>query len=75
MRTFIEEVKVYKFNELSDEAKQKAIENLHDLNTSYDWDQFITDDFKEKMNAIGFVVSNTYFSGFWSQGDGACFEG
>ena len=27
------------------------------------------------MEAIGIEVDKMYFSGFWSQGDGACFEG
>lgn len=42
MRTI--ETTVYNFNELSDEAKQKAIEKLYDLNVSYDWWEFIYDD-------------------------------
>lgn len=28
---------VYKFNELSEESQQKAIENLYDINVDYDW--------------------------------------
>lgn len=36
--------------------------------TSFDW-------FKEIGAAIGFDISDIYFSGFWSQGDGACFIG
>ena len=31
------ETKVYKFNELSDEVKEKAIEKLYDLNIGVDW--------------------------------------
>jgi hypothetical protein len=31
------ETKVYKFDELSDEAKEKAIENLCDINMDTDW--------------------------------------
>jgi len=30
-------INTYKFSELSDEAKQAAIENLYDINVSYDW--------------------------------------
>ena len=29
--------KVYKFDELSEEAQAKAIENNYDINVSYDW--------------------------------------
>jgi len=32
-------------------------------------------DFREDMKAVGINVIRMYFSGFWSQGDGACFEG
>lgn len=31
------EIKLYSFDELSDEAKQKAIEKLSDINVDYDW--------------------------------------
>jgi hypothetical protein len=31
------ETKVYKFDELSDEAKEKAIEKLSDINVDYEW--------------------------------------
>ena len=37
MRIDTVETKIYKFNELSDEAKEKAIESLFDINVNYDW--------------------------------------
>lgn len=37
MRTFITETTVYNFEELSDDAQRKALENLWDLNVDYDW--------------------------------------
>lgn len=33
----IKETKVYKFDELSEKGKEKALENLYDLNVYYDW--------------------------------------
>lgn len=33
----IQETKLYKFNELSDEAKQKALEGLYDINVDLEW--------------------------------------
>jgi hypothetical protein len=36
--------KVYKFKELDEETKQKAIENLYDINVDYEWWQFIYED-------------------------------
>lgn len=35
MRTH--KIKLYKFNELSEEAKQKALEELYDINVNHDW--------------------------------------
>lgn len=64
---------VYSFDELSEDAKQKAIENLYDINVDYDWWSY--DDSKEIASLMGIDIENIYFSGFSSQGDGACFEG
>jgi myo-inositol catabolism protein IolC len=36
----IKEVKVYKFNELDEKAKEKAIERYSDINVDYDWWEF-----------------------------------
>lgn len=66
---------VYKFEELTDEAKQNALEELHDINTDYDWWNFVYEDTKEAGKLIGIDIDTIYFSGFSSQGDGACFEG
>ena len=38
------EVTIYKFNELSEEAKQKALNTLYDINVDYDWWCFTFDD-------------------------------
>jgi hypothetical protein len=38
------EIKLYKFAELSEEAKQKAIEKHYDINVSYDWWDFTYED-------------------------------
>jgi hypothetical protein len=40
-----------------------------------DWYEYTYDTFKQEMEAVGIQVNKMYFSGFWSQGDGACFEG
>lgn len=38
------ETKVYTFNELSDEAKQHAIESLYDLNVDHEWWENVYED-------------------------------
>jgi hypothetical protein len=68
-------VNTYSFDELSEEAKKHAIEKLCDINTDYEWYDCTIDDFKDRAREKGFDVDKTYFSGFWSQGDGAMFEG
>ena len=75
MRIEIEEVKVYSIQDVKSnlELLEKVLEKHRDINISFDWWDFIYEDFKEKNNEY-FDISNIYFSGFWSQGDGAMFE-
>ena len=55
-------------DELIDKHRHWNVEHI-------DWWDCTYSDFKERMTAIGIEVDRMYFSGFWSQGDGACFEG
>ena len=73
MRTI--KTKVYKFSELSDEAKEKAVEKWNEDGPFEDWWEFVEEDTKNIGALMGITVDKLYFSGFWSQGDGACFEG
>jgi hypothetical protein len=67
--------KVYKFEELSEEAQSVAIDNFRNINTSDDfWFDAILEGFKDRLEEEGFFNSNIQFSGFWSQGDGLCFD-
>jgi hypothetical protein len=54
---------------------EEVIEKYRDINVEHEWWEFVYEDFTERMNQVGIHVSNMMFSGFWSQGDGACFEG
>jgi hypothetical protein len=67
--------KVYKFDELSEEAQEIAIEQFSDINVDYDWYEFVYDDFSEICKTIGISVDlkRTYFSGFYHQGSGSSF--
>ena len=68
------EVEVFKYDELSDSAKQKAREWYLE-GMDYDWwdstYEMAIEDGKEK----GFYIDKIYFSGFSSQGDGASWTG
>ena len=67
--------KVYKFEELSEEAKSVAIDNFRNINTTDDfWFDAILEGFKEQLEEIGFSGATIGFSGFWSQGDGLSFD-
>ncbi len=68
-----ETIEIYKFKELSEEAQEKVIEKFHDINTHYDWWEHVYEMYKE--DETGFDIDKIYFRGFWSQGDGAMFEG
>lgn len=89
MRTI--ETKLYQFDELSEDAKEKAREWFRGLlfSDSNDWEHVYADadecaailgiDIarRNSRNMGGGINSSPeiMFSGFWSQGDGACFEG
>jgi hypothetical protein len=65
-----------KFDELNDEQKAKAIELNHDTNTDgLAWWDGVESDFREVARLMGIRIDKMYFSGFWNQGDGACFTG
>lgn len=57
-------------------VSEKTIEKYRYINVDHhDWWDCEYEDFKQQMSEGGIAVDNMYFSGFWSQGDGACFEG
>ena len=87
----IREVTVYQFDELGDEAKARAREWYREASAddSY-WSEYVIEDAATALAHCGFDVRQRpvklmgggmrqepaiYWSGFWSQGDGACFEG
>jgi len=69
------ELKLYNFQELSLEVQNEIIEKNRDILTeNRDWYDFTVTDFEEILENIGFYNIKCYFSGFYSQGDGASFE-
>lgn len=65
--------KVYQFSELDATAQKKALEQFRTIQVDYEWWDSEYDYFHNLMSAIGIDVDlkQTYFKGFWSQGDGA----
>lgn len=74
---------VFKFDELSDSAKEKAREWFRTDYPDHDWWDGVYEDAERCAKFLGIEMGRKaqaktptiYFSGFWSQGDGACFEG
>jgi len=84
------ETTVYELHELSDEAKEMARAWFREGVGNWDWYDFIYDDFEEVCRILGIELRTCtvrlmgggtrekpciWFSGFYCQGDGACFEG
>lgn len=65
-----------RFNALTARQKDEILDKHRHWNTEHiEWWDSVYDGFKEEMDAIGIDVHRMYFTGFSSQGDGACFEG
>lgn len=84
------ETTIYRLDELSETATEKARAWYREGAFEHDWYEFVYDDFERvcailgvdlKTRTVGLMGDGTrrkpciWFSGFWSQGDGACFEG
>ena len=67
------------YKNLSDTAKEHAFEQFQEYAVSgdYDWWENTMECWVEKLEALGIHTSleQMHFSGFYSQGDGACFTG
>lgn len=68
-------IKGYEFQELSPKAQDKVLVDFnHILVKDNDWYDPIIEGFREDMmENCGIEDAKVQYSGFWSQGDGACF--
>lgn len=73
MRTLTTVTDVYQYEELSDKAKEKARDWYLD-GQEFEFD-FVIEDAKTIGLILGIEIDKVLFTGFSSQGDGACFEG
>jgi len=84
------ETTVYRLHELSDAAKEKARAWYREGAFDYDWYDAVYEDFRQIAEILGVRFKTRtirqmgggsrqepciFFSGFWSQGDGVCWEG
>lgn len=64
-----------KWGQLTEANRERLLEKHRDCEVQWEWFDSVEEMFKEDMEAIGVYVEAMYFSGFWCQGDGACFNG
>lgn len=65
-----------RFNNLPARVRDEILDKHRNWNVEHlDWWDGVYEMFTQDMEKIGIEVDKMYFSGFWSQGDGACFEG
>jgi hypothetical protein len=84
------ETTVYRLDELSEAAKEKARAWYREGGFDYDWYDAVYEDFQTIAEILGIRFRTRtvrlmgggtrqdpciWFRGFWSQGDGACYEG
>lgn len=74
MQILTKEFKVFDFDELSEKSKKVAIDlQVEFENECFDCN-FILEDNKKNIEEFGFKNVEIHYSGFCSQGDGACFD-
>lgn len=75
-----------RWDALTEQQRDTVLDKRREWNVDHDWWDGIYDDFIARMTNVGIEMDNrgiggkvtqpcVYFSGFSSQGDGACFEG
>ena len=72
MRTI--RTKVFTFNELNENAIEVAVKQFSEINTNWNWHENTLSEFVAELNEKGFEDAEIFFSGFYSQGDGLCFD-
>lgn len=75
MKTIQQTVTVYSFNELDESTQAQVLGNMRDINTDYAWWNYTYETMTTVGKMLGINIDNIYFSGFYSQGDGALFTG
>lgn len=70
-----EEQTTYKYQDLSEHAKERARLWYVEHGLSYNWWDDVYEMAKEDGMELGFDIAEIHFSGFWSQGDGARWKG
>ena len=67
-------IETYDIEEVECRAKERALDWLRE-GLDYEWWDFVFEDAKKCASILGIEIDKIYFSGFYSQGDGACVNG
>ncbi len=66
---------IRQWHELDEATRIKAVNKHRDINVDrYDYANEIIKDFEAELQSKGFIGAKISYSGFWSQGDGLCFD-
>lgn len=67
---------VFQYAELDEKAKENAREWYRRASSDDEfWKECVIEDVTDTAASFGIRIDQVYFTGFWSQGDGACFSG
>jgi len=67
------EIFIFKFNELSPKVQERVVKRYREITIDDWWYEPIIENFKERLERLGYWDIQCFFSGFYSQGDGASF--
>lgn len=67
-------IKLYEYDELPEDVKAKVLDNERYINVDdHFWHEYTLEEWKDKLEAMGFNEPRISYTGFSSQGDGASF--
>lgn len=77
MRTITIEQTLYNIDDVLNNPtlKEKVLSKHYDINVDFEgWHDYILEECKQELEKQGFLSPEIYYTGFNSQGDGACFK-
>lgn len=68
------EIKAYTSDELSKDVQKKVLDEHRYIDVDGNWFDPVIENWTKKLASLGFTNAKIHFTGFGSQGDGACFD-
>lgn len=57
-----QQISLFKFSELSQEAQEKVLDKFRDINVNYDFWDYLEEDLRAELKAIGVEYNKVYFN-------------